>query len=511
MCGKLITLYMKGKKMKMCKWVLLLILSPVILFGEILVYSDFEDGQMDNWVPKMSNECWSISGSYPLEGNKSLKAVDLKIADNIYAYTNVTYDLSSYTYEWKFMAKSSSSLSASTTYYFWLAADNNDFNDSSIKGYVVGINYNGETDDKLAVWKVNGTSDVTKIIDTDVDVSNDILAIKVIRSSSGLWKLYYNKSNSFDGMTLGGTATDTSITTGLTTTGPYYISAKSYSGGFRFDECTISRSEETITEPLLSSSEGTDVTVTVGCELSFDVTATVSVTSFGGLFSTNKPGGSTFLEQTDNFPLSSTFRWTPDSVGSYSAVFTATNEAGATDLIVNIEVEDVTVCPIWINEFHYDNTSTDKNEGVEIAGKAGIDLSNYTVYTYNGSDGGISKTLALYGTIPNEDNSNYGAAWFDLSLQNDTEGIALVKNDPQEVLYFISYEGTVTATEGPANGMESVDIGIKEGSKDETYSLQLIGNGSKFEDFTWTEQIRTPGNINTGQTMKTKGSVFFIK
>ena len=37
---------------------------------------------------------------------------------------------------------------------------------------------------------------------------------------------------------------------------------------------------------------------------------------------------------------------------------------------------------VWINELHYDNVSADTNEGFEIAGNSGSDLSNYQVYLY---------------------------------------------------------------------------------------------------------------------------------
>lgn len=33
---------------------------------------------------------------------------------------------------------------------------------------------------------------------------------------------------------------------------------------------------------------------------------------------------------------------------------------------------------VWINEIHYDNVGTDQNEGVEIAGRAGIDFTGWT-------------------------------------------------------------------------------------------------------------------------------------
>jgi trehalose-6-phosphatase len=47
----------------------------------------------------------------------------------------------------------------------------------------------------------------------------------------------------------------------------------------------------------------------------------------------------------------------------------------------------------WINEFHYDNASTDANEAVEVViENAGLyDLNDFKVDLYNGSDSMIYK------------------------------------------------------------------------------------------------------------------------
>ena len=43
---------------------------------------------------------------------------------------------------------------------------------------------------------------------------------------------------------------------------------------------------------------------------------------------------------------------------------------------------------IWINEFHYDNASTDTGEFIELAVRTGfVDLNTVTVTLYNGGNG----------------------------------------------------------------------------------------------------------------------------
>ena len=117
---------------------------------------------------------------------------------------------------------------------------------------------------------------------------------------------------------------------------------------------------------------------------------------------------------------------------------------------------------IWINEIHYDNISGDTNEFIEIAGGAGTDLDGYKVVLYNGSTGGVYGNINLTGLIPNQ-NNGYGTVHFlETGIQNGApDGLALV--DPNDnVLQFLSYEGTFTALGGAADGMLSTDIGVQE-------------------------------------------------
>eukprot|EP00961_Rhodomonas_salina_P216915 2930562-Rhodomonas_salina.2 len=66
---------------------------------------------------------------------------------------------------------------------------------------------------------------------------------------------------------------------------------------------------------------------------------------------------------------------------------------------------------------------------------------------------------------------------------------------------FLSYEGSFTAEEGPANGMTSTDIVVfQSGSTPVGSSLALVGSGSGSGAFEWVgSTVGTPGSINTGQ------------
>lgn len=159
----------------------------------------------------------------------------------------------------------------------------------------------------------------------------------------------------------------------------------------------------------------------------------------------------------------------------------------------------------WINEFHYNNIGSDEGEFVEIAGEAGIDLSNYNIELYNGMDGKRYRNVALRGVIPRESN-NYGALSFQINaIQNggpEGDGIALVKGN--DVILFISYEGAFEAINGTAAGMTSTNIGVQENNLTTPigFSLQLTGNGYRYSDFRWQAPAPdSPGLLNQGQNI----------
>ncbi|QDU65325.1 endonuclease [Engelhardtia mirabilis] len=158
---------------------------------------------------------------------------------------------------------------------------------------------------------------------------------------------------------------------------------------------------------------------------------------------------------------------------------------------------------LWINELHYDDSGTDANEGVELAGTAGLDLSGWTVVAYNGNGGGSYKTVNATGTLTNQQ-GGFGTRWIAISgLQNGApDGVALVAPDGT-VTQFLSYEGTLVATSGPASGMTSTDIGVSETSgTPDGQALQLIGSGSAYEDFSWSGPSgHSRGSVNGGQVL----------
>ncbi|HET9638589.1 MAG TPA: cadherin domain-containing protein [Allosphingosinicella sp.] len=161
----------------------------------------------------------------------------------------------------------------------------------------------------------------------------------------------------------------------------------------------------------------------------------------------------------------------------------------------------------WINEFHYDNSSTDTGEFIEIAAPAGTNLTGWSIVLYNGANGLMYNTKALSGIVPNQQNG-FGTLTFAYpvdGIQNGSpDAIALVNNLGQ-VVEFISYEGPFTAASGvgngPAAGMTATQITPTEPGTALGTSIGRIGTGDEASEFTWaliTDD--TPGGVNVGQS-----------
>jgi DNA/RNA endonuclease G (NUC1) len=118
------------------------------------------------------------------------------------------------------------------------------------------------------------------------------------------------------------------------------------------------------------------------------------------------------------------------------------------------------------SELHYDNVGADVGEAIELEGPAGTDLTGWSVVLYDGNGGAAYNTQTLSGTIPATCDTR-GVVLLTYAtngVQNGSpDGMALVDAAGQ-VVEFLSYEGTLTATSGPAAGMVSIDIGASEAS-----------------------------------------------
>jgi len=150
----------------------------------------------------------------------------------------------------------------------------------------------------------------------------------------------------------------------------------------------------------------------------------------------------------------------------------------------------------FVAELHYDNTGADAGEFVEVQLPAGTTVTGWSVVLYNGNDGAAYATIPLPPTTAPA-SGPVAVAVDTPGIQNGApDGVALV-DAAGAVAEFLSYEGVLTATGGPAAGRTSTDIGVAEtGSGAVGTSLSRVVSGG---DLVWRgPATATPGTVNPG-------------
>jgi endonuclease I len=166
---------------------------------------------------------------------------------------------------------------------------------------------------------------------------------------------------------------------------------------------------------------------------------------------------------------------------------------------------------VFINEIHYDDATAagDVGERIEVVATAGESLSGYRIHLYNGS---TPSAAVVYDNDPLPTGSlvSCGGAQVRIAtlvypsngIQNGpNDGIALV-NGSGQLVQFLSYEGAITGSGGPASGRTSQNLPVSEsGSTAAGTSLQLGGTGTAYSNFTWkASATQTFGTCNHGQS-----------
>lgn len=173
-----------------------------------------------------------------------------------------------------------------------------------------------------------------------------------------------------------------------------------------------------------------------------------------------------------------------------TATVVATSGSVSGNATVTVSAAPPVAGNVRISEIHYDDNSTDAGEAIEVEGDAGTVLDGWTLVLYNGNGGASYGTLNLSGTLASMCDGR-GVAFVAgpaTGIQNgDPDGVALVAPGGQ-VVQFLSYEGTFAATNGPANGMTSVEIpSVREvGTEPDGLSLQRARDGVWFGPATQT-------------------------
>lgn len=169
----------------------------------------------------------------------------------------------------------------------------------------------------------------------------------------------------------------------------------------------------------------------------------------------------------------------------------------------------ITSPDVFINEFHYDNSSTDSGEFVEIAVSSkftGVP-ADISLLLYNGADGATYGNAHALSTFTQGTTSGGHTFYSKLisGIQNGSpDGLALVVGGG--VTQTISYEGSFAGTAGAASGQVFFDIGVSQPGTDAVgqSSLGLSGSNTSPQPFSWAKFSNlphSPGAINPGQTI----------
>jgi endonuclease/exonuclease/phosphatase family metal-dependent hydrolase len=167
----------------------------------------------------------------------------------------------------------------------------------------------------------------------------------------------------------------------------------------------------------------------------------------------------------------------------------------------------ITSSEVFINEFHYDNVSTDSGEFVEIAVSSKFSgvPADINLLLYNGGDGthyGTHSLSTFTQGVTSGGHTLYSK--FITGIQNgNPDGFALVVGGV--ATQTISYGGTFVGTAGLANGRTFTDIGVKQTGMEAAgqFALGLTGSNVSPQTFSWTKfggLPHSPGAVNSGQT-----------
>jgi len=176
---------------------------------------------------------------------------------------------------------------------------------------------------------------------------------------------------------------------------------------------------------------------------------------------------------------------------------------------VNVSVRGAEGEPVaWINEFHYNDVGADANEFIEIVVKNAVDynLHDFSVMLYDGSTGTVYDQETLDNFNAGQTFASYSIYALDFTnhsffnIENGPDGIALAYQG--NLILFISYQGSFTATDGPASGTVAENlIPSESNSTPENSSIYLVNAlapGSTYADLTWTQSLgsNTMGQLN---------------
>lgn len=143
---------------------------------------------------------------------------------------------------------------------------------------------------------------------------------------------------------------------------------------------------------------------------------------------------------------------------------------------------------------------------VEVVVGPNIKVEDLVLYLYNGNKGTVYNRIPLISFSEGQQlpgSFKILAKYIPSGIQNGpVDGIALVSESTllkSKVIQFLSYGGVMTGSEGPALGIPSVDIGLRESNKSKPDgSLGLSGFGGIFQWKSLSKATFGALNVNQG-------------
>jgi hypothetical protein len=238
---------------------------------------------------------------------------------------------------------------------------------------------------------------------------------------------------------------------------------------------------------------------------------------------------SNFTTQTITFPAGSatnqtaTFTLTDDALneGTETLGFELQNVMGGnaaaigTQNTFSLKIIDNEIPDIYINEFHYNDAGFDEGEFVEVVLPATFtDLGSVSLSLYDGTSGAVYGTHSLSTfTTNNITYGNYKVYYKQIAgLENGPDGFSLDYDN--QLIEFITYGNAlpatpITATAGPAVGIQGTDTGFAEDDNDVPGTSLFLTQGSGARrsagslGWVWDKQVaaNTMGTPNTNQPL----------
>ncbi|MBU0764333.1 MAG: lamin tail domain-containing protein [Bacteroidetes bacterium] len=268
----------------MKKMLLLVFLLPLAAFSQI--EDDFEDGNISDWTESTYGR-WEASTDNPINGTHSLHHVYDNPDDGIDLISKslCPIELQAGITIWQFQVRHGYAPSSSNRWAVYLSSDINAESiaaSGNANGYVVGVNFDDESDDMVRLWLVtNGSADA--ILNTNLDWEDNfstsgICGFEVTRSSTGDWIVKMDTDGGFDNLSAYGNVYDNTYSAGK-----YFVLFYEYSSAqdkkLWFDDLTIS-STGTSSFDLDSEVEAPDDQVAAGEISSLTTSSSVAAEIF---------------------------------------------------------------------------------------------------------------------------------------------------------------------------------------------------------------------------------------